>query len=125
MTDFEMVFMCLLIPVSFVMAYIAGKGDLLFVSCKMLEEKLEEYTNKEIEPNKNLDGWIPVEDRLPDKNEYVLIFDKNGRQYVWSLSESYGQYYWLDEHCEWVAFNEVVAWMPLPAPYDMRKKVGE
>ena len=43
MTDSEIIFMCLLIPVCYVLAYVAGKCNLLFVICKMFEEKLEKY----------------------------------------------------------------------------------
>lgn len=42
----ETLICCMLIPVGYVLAYIAGKYDLLFVICKILEEKLKEVTRK-------------------------------------------------------------------------------
>lgn len=47
MSDFEMVLISLLIPISYVLIYIAGKYDVLSVICKMLEEKAKKYTEKE------------------------------------------------------------------------------
>ena len=41
MKDFEYLLMCFLVPVMYVMTYIAGKYDLLSILCKMLEEKAE------------------------------------------------------------------------------------
>lgn len=41
MKDFEYLLMCFLVPVMYVMTYIAGKYDLLSILCKMLEEKSE------------------------------------------------------------------------------------
>ena len=38
MSEFEYVILCLLIPLVYVLAYIAGKYDILTVICKMLEE---------------------------------------------------------------------------------------
>lgn len=43
---FENLMCCMLIPVGYVFTYIAGKYDLLFVICKILEEKLKEVTRK-------------------------------------------------------------------------------
>lgn len=40
--SFEYIFACLLIPIMYVFAYIAGKHDLLNIICKMLEEKAKE-----------------------------------------------------------------------------------
>ena len=42
MNDFEIVLMCLLIPIAYVVTYIAGKYDILSLVMKMLQEKVEE-----------------------------------------------------------------------------------
>ena len=47
MNEFEYILCCLLIPLVYVTTYIAGKYDLLFIICKMLEEKLKEYKDKD------------------------------------------------------------------------------
>lgn len=49
MSDFEMVLICLLIPLDYVLIYIAGKYDVLSVICRMLEQKAKKY----IERNKD------------------------------------------------------------------------
>ena len=52
MSEFEYVLLCLLIPIVYVMTYIAGKHDFLALVCKMLEEKAEKYKAKENEHEK-------------------------------------------------------------------------
>ena len=42
MTDFEYIIGCLLIPVAYVLVYIAGKYDFIGLLCQMLEEKAKE-----------------------------------------------------------------------------------
>ena len=43
MSDFEYFLMCILIPIVYVLTYIAGKYDILSVICKILEEKAKKY----------------------------------------------------------------------------------
>ena len=56
-------------------------------------------------------GWIPVSERLPKEYAQYLAYFKNGECYV----------YWLEDS-EWsrsiIELEEIVAWMPLPPPYD-------
>ena len=47
MSDFESFIMCLLIPIVYVVTYIAGKYDILGQACKALEEKAKELSEKE------------------------------------------------------------------------------
>lgn len=44
-----MMLMCLLIPISYVLIYIAGKYDFLNLVCKMLEEKVKEFGDSDNE----------------------------------------------------------------------------
>ena len=55
--------------------------------------------------------WISVKDRLPEKEQDVLVAD-NGFIAVWTF---YGDY-WEDSHGWWQEFDEVTHWMPLPEP---------
>ena len=67
-------------------------------------------------------GWIPVGERLPDREEYIA---NNGRFIVSDGERSYSEYFDIyDKKC----FGEptmygfrvdrvVAAWMPLPKPY--------
>ena len=47
MTDFEYILLCLLIPVAYVVTYIAGKRDILGQVCQAIEEKVEELKQKD------------------------------------------------------------------------------
>ena len=59
------------------------------------------------------DGWIPVEERLPEDEEMVLVTcqTKTGRKSVnraW-----YGEGFWHGTG----SMSGVIAWRPLPEPY--------
>lgn len=43
MTDFELLLACLLIPMAYVVIYIAGKYDILNLICEMFERKCKEF----------------------------------------------------------------------------------
>lgn len=47
MSDFETVLICLIVPVAYVLIYIAGKYDILSIMAKILQEKIEELNKKE------------------------------------------------------------------------------
>lgn len=99
-------------------------------------KKLEEYDNengKEYLPDTNVgnkDGWIPVEERLPDNNEPVLCWVKSttiasGETYIIGSCSNkcwFLQTYEIGHHYFPVKDYEVAAWMPLPEPY---KEKGE
>lgn len=69
------------------------------------------------------DGWIPVEERLPEKYISVLV---QGEKYDRSIGETliYLDVMWLEDE-EDVVFEtingipngRVIAWRPLPEPY--------
>lgn len=58
--------------------------------------------------------WIPVEERLPRYNEYVLVY--RPEMAIKIIVDCY------DEGWTYSKDDAVVAWMPLPEPY---KKEGE
>ncbi|MBO7733310.1 MAG: DUF551 domain-containing protein [Methanobrevibacter sp.] len=66
--------------------------------------------------------WIPVSERLPEVNQYVddvckyyLVQDRYGDMHV----AHYQEHGW--ESIESRLFIDVVAWMPLPSPYQPQK----
>lgn len=71
---------------------------------------------KELKQLREQTRWIPVSERLPERDVDVLTYHRN---------ESYDYQYvsWIDDYSgEWVGFmgslsDEVLAWMPLPEPY--------
>ena len=62
------------------------------------------------------DGWIPVEERLPEVGEYVLGTNKYGEVLVY-------HYGWNSPHTRKMFFHlcgaaaNIIAWRPLPEPY--------
>ena len=101
-----------------------------------LIDRLAEYESTGLSPEqlKNVDAaykelskevakcrWIPVEERLPDDDEYILVSFSNypipdiGR-YEWD--EEGGAFYPGDDETSYVQYGLFVnAWMPLPKNY--------
>ena len=72
-------------------------------------------------------GWIPCSERLPQQDEpetalceIVNITLKNGAVTVGWCNRYLEKWYVVDEHCDYpipYKYEEVIAWQPLPAPY--------
>ena len=82
--------------------------DALKKACDWLDEK-------------HWSEWVLVNKALPKRDENVLCYCKN-------TSFDYQKVMWIDETTgEWVGFighfDEVVAWMPLPKPYEESEKI--
>lgn len=68
-------------------------------------------------------GWIPVEERLPEEEEKCIITDKCGYvhdgiiyDYAYNKDENPSFHRWDDEY--WECFRpDVIAWRSLPEPY--------
>ena len=88
------------------------------------DEATREYKNMN-------DGWIPVEERLPEKYISVLV---QWEKYDRSIDETliYLDVMWLEDE-EDVVFEtingipngRVIAWCPLPEPYRPERSEGE
>ena len=76
-------------------------------------EAVERIT--EIIRNHMNDGWIPVEERLPEYGKKVLAYGKSGEIDIASLY-SRDKHMWLVGSMCSVAFD-IIAWRPLPEPY--------
>jgi hypothetical protein len=62
--------------------------------------------------------WIPMSERLPEMDERVLVTSGGYDYYVWDCMSNRGDdYFWEDEEGFYHNKYEVVAWMPLPEPY--------
>lgn len=53
--------------------------------------------------------WIPCSERLPDALERVLVTSTHGHVYISCIV-----------HGEFEYGGEVIAWMPLPKPYEVK-----
>lgn len=66
------------------------------------------------------DGWIPVEERLPEEGTEILCCFENGTvQSLWQNWGNDGLGDYLDDD---LMPTEVIAWQPLPEPYKEEKK---
>ena len=61
--------------------------------------------------------WIPVIERLPEEHKEVLTCSFGGFIEIQSFEDSYGGY-WENQNGVWSNIDEVIAWMPLPEPYE-------
>lgn len=92
-------------------------------AARMIQEIVKEYN----------DGWIPVEERLPEERQPVYIRLDNGnvfraeirtRELLKEWWYCYGETDDMDmlgtiyEVKGWMKSNSVVAWQPLPKPYE-------
>ena len=66
------------------------------------------------------DGWVPVEERLPEYGKKVLAYGKRGEIDIASLY-SRDKHMWLVGSMCSVAFD-IIAWRPLPEPYRPEKE---
>ena len=69
------------------------------------------------------DGWIPVEERLPEEKTEVLCCFENGTvQSLWQNWKNDGLGDYLDDD---LMPTELIAWQPLPEPYKPKEKNNE
>ena len=70
------------------------------------------------------DGWIPVEERLPEVGKYVLGTTKSGEvliyRYGWNSPHSKKMFFHL---CGAAAI--ITAWMPCPDPYRPERRTSD
>lgn len=84
---------------------------------EIVQEVAKEYCN----------GWIPVEERLPENDDYVLCWYEYkimDGTHVGEMAQTYGMGYYFERFNNWYGDvnngvkSRVIAWMPLPiAPY--------
>ena len=55
--------------------------------------------------------WIPVEERLPEVGQAVIVTTKNGYRAIRKCIDA--------GHLKWF-YNDIIAWMPSPEPYQKR-----
>lgn len=91
--------------------------DIDFVAIDWVRDVIRKHMN---------DGWISVEDRLPDEYDGLVLAQVSGKprenitlnnalQLACYISEA-GEGWIVEEYPEWENPN-VIAWCPLPEPY--------
>ncbi|MBM6685446.1 DUF551 domain-containing protein [Faecalicatena contorta] len=84
------------------------------ISAKKVEKILRKRMN---------DGWIPVEERLPEGRTRVICqFDNGDIELLWQdwESDTESLTYWTD--FDFMAEKKVIAWRPLPDPYQTERR---
>lgn len=67
------------------------------------------------------DGWIPVEEGLPDKYTEVLVSFEDGFNGVVAWYSNIDKTWW-NANTERPIEAKVIAWRPLPAPYQPKEE---
>ena len=76
--------------------------------CKHSDERYRDYFRKHMN-----DGWIPVEERMPERDKTVLACQRGGAiESAWHDGVRWKTGF---SHADWL--RDVVAWRPLPEPY--------
>lgn len=79
--------------------------------------KLDPYWENLGKPKTERSGWIPVTKKLPE--ETVLVCMKDGGIFIGNLATVDGKREWHDDGWEHeYNLDEVIAWQPLPDPYE-------
>ncbi|RGF77041.1 DUF551 domain-containing protein [Ruminococcus sp. AF31-8BH] len=91
-------------------------GHQMVLASDVLE--MIEQIKDDLEQDEKENGWIPVSERLPEKNKDVITTVKYS-----GFMGMYGRWLktaFIDGYGEWngeCIGGEVIAWMPLPEPY--------
>ena len=63
------------------------------------------------------DRWISVKDKLPEKNDFVLVYDGSDMFVAWYENEGMSEG-WHSYDVTYDGFPPIIAWRPLPKPYE-------
>lgn len=81
------------------------------------EKMAEGFTKTAKEKGMFVGWWIPVSEKLPEKSTWVLVTCKNSDGYIFLDIKLINQYTGLWDGDEDFS-GTVLAWMPLPHPYE-------
>ena len=90
-----------------------GKWEAYTKAISVVQEVAEEYKK---------DGWISVDDRLPEKYTHCLVTRRNKYEDGFDTDVREDVYLELEGIWDWQSkfeglIDEIVAWQPLPKPY--------
>lgn len=78
------------------------------------------------------DGWIPVEDGLPEDCEEIVLVQVSGRPAKNILLDNAFEFACYEKEEGWILDNypgwknlDVIAWQPLPEPYKPKKDIED
>ena len=66
--------------------------------------------------------WIPIPEKRPEKEGWYLVFYPYDQQYEvarwhFEVAHDYEGFFSV----EWASSDDVIAWMPLPEPYEVKE----
>ena len=86
----------------------------------MPEEKFLEWLNAEALEKQEQDRWIPITERMPEENDFVLVTvsgeDVRGCEWKDSMALAVWTNQWNLVDANLVSYT-ISAWRPLPEPY--------
>ena len=74
----------------------------------------------DLPPVKQEPRWIPVSERLPEEKQAVLVWCPQYKNIYCAYLEK--EQWWIFGAFVQIVPNEVIAWMPLPTPYDSQER---
>lgn len=103
-------------PITWKHDYLGGKKDAFVEAISIVKELAEEYGKDNNVPTN--DGWIPVEEGLPKEKADVLVWhsDLDMHCVAWYNSATQ-KWHSNDFELSFEDSKDVIAWQPLPAPY--------
>ena len=87
--------------------------------CKRYEQLAEWLT--ELKARREADRWIPVSERLPDTDNFVLVYDGSEMFVAWYSNNSMTEG-WYSFDGNYDDSTPITAWKPLPEPYKENDK---
>ena len=61
-------------------------------------------------------GWVPCSERLPEAHKNVLVCENDGEIHLCRYNANMKRFFY--DGSDWdIKLSEVIAWQPLPAPY--------
>lgn len=102
-------------------------GVLISCSCKLEPGVYGDIDKATTLWNTRADRWIPVSERLPEKNTPVLVYIPHENPIPMELYDGGGDIVWsgIGDSLNFAELDEVTHWMPLPLPPKALKMIGE
>lgn len=96
--------------------HLTAMARLFLLRCEVYELPPAEQPKTPLEEKLAEREWIPVSERLPEKDDLVLVTVWNDVVIAWR--NRYGGWESAEDMYE---KGDVIAWMPLPEPYKERR----
>ena len=84
------------------------------------------WYRSQIEQDTEADRWVSVEERLPEKIQFVLLCEYTDNGFAGKIQTFHLGWYdninkWFSESCGWMDNKNITHWQPLPQPPKERR----